>query len=202
MCAMNWDLILYSKKESLSHSNKELYDAGTPDLQKARRECKKLCLRYNRIDPTDAAQRAEFLRRLLQDVGQQVSIEAPFYCDYGFHITIGDHFEANHHLVILDGAEVTIGHHVYIGPNCCITTAGHPISVRERNQGLEFALPISIGNNVWIGAGVQILPGVTIGDNTVIGAGSVVTKDLPSNVVAIGVPCRVLRELTEEEKSI
>ena len=114
-----------------------------------------------------------------------------FYCDLGFNITIGENFYANHNFVILDEAEVIIGDNVFIGPNVGIYTAGHPINVETRNNGLEFAKTIKIGNNVWIGGSVCIMPGVTIGDNVTIGGGSVVTKDIPSNVTAFGNPCRV-----------
>ena len=112
---------------------------------------------------------------------------------------MGENFFANHNCVILDGAKVRFGDNVFVAPNCSFYTAGHPVSVTERNQGLEYAYPITVGNNVWIGGNVTVLPGVTIGDNVVIGAGSVVTKDIPSGVMAFGNPCRVYRELTEEE---
>lgn len=124
----------------------------------------------------------------------------PFHCDYGYNIEIGENFFANYNCVILDGAKVTFGDNVFIAPNCSFYTAGHPIDVLQRNQGLEYALPIKIGNNVWIGGNVTVLPGVTIGDNTVIGAGSLVNKDIPSNVVAAGNPCRVIREITENNQ--
>ena len=124
----------------------------------------------------------------------------PFWCDYGYNITVGDFFYANHNLVITDGARVTLGDHVFIAPNCCITTAEHAIDPEQRKAGMEIAKPVTVGNNVWIGAGTTVLAGVTIGDNTVIGAGSVVTKSLPDNVVAVGVPCRVLRPITPEDR--
>ena len=134
------------------------------------------------------------------------TITAPFWCDYGYHITLGENFYANHNLVILDVAKVTFGDHVFVAPNCGFYTAGHPIDFKRRNQGLEYAYPITVGSHVWFGAGVQVMPGVTIGDNVVIGAGSVVTKDIPANVVAVGNPCKILREistdLTAEEKEI
>ena len=104
----------------------------------------------------------------------------------------------NHNLVILDAAPVTIGDHVFIGPNCCISTAGHPFDVAQRNAGLEYAKPVTIGNNVWIGMGVQICPGVTIGDNAVIGAGSVVTEDIPAGMLAIGVPCKAVKQVANK----
>ncbi len=116
-------------------------------------------------------------------------------CDYGYNIEIGENFYANHNLIILDGSKVQFGDNVFIAPNCSFYTAGHPLDAERRNKGLEYAKPIKVGNNVWIGGNVIVLPGVTIGDNTVIGAGSVVNKDIPSNVVAVGNPCKVIKQL-------
>lgn len=135
----------------------------------------------------------------LGKTGENLIIEPPFACDYGYNIEIGENFYANVNLVILDGAKVSIGANAFIAPNVGIYTAGHPLDAEQRNRGLEYARPVTIGNNVWIGAGVCILPGVTIGDNTVIGAGSVVTKDIPSNVLAVGNPCRVIKEIEQTE---
>ena len=118
--------------------------------------------------------------------------------DYNSHTRVGRAFYANHNLVILDAAPVTIGDHVFIGPNCCISTAGHPFDVAQRNAGLEYAKPVTIGNNVWIGMGVQICPGVTIGDNAVIAAGSVVTEDIPAGMLAIGVPCKAVKQVANK----
>ncbi|MFR7478870.1 MAG: sugar O-acetyltransferase, partial [Acutalibacteraceae bacterium] len=120
--------------------------------------------------------------------------------DYGSHIQIGENFYTNHNCIILDGAPVVFGDNVFIAPNCTFSTAGHPLDVEQRNEGLEYAYPITVGDNVWFGASVTVLPGVTIGSNTVIGAGSVVNRDIPSGVVAVGNPCRVLRTITEEDK--
>ena len=130
---------------------------------------------------------------------EQFAIVAPFWCDYGYNIEIGEHFFANHNTVILDCAKVRFGDHVFVAPNCGFYTAGHPIDAKTRNQGLEYAKPITVGDNVWIGGGVQVMPGVTIGDNVVIGGGSVVVKDIPSNSVAVGNPCRVIRTLPPVE---
>ena len=113
-------------------------------------------------------------------------------------ISLGDNFYANHNLVILDAAPVVFGDNVFIAPNCCFTTAGHPIDVEQRNKGLEYAHPITVGNNVWIGAGVTVLPGVSIGDNVTIGAGSLVNRDIPSGSVAVGVPCKVIKQTKQE----
>ncbi len=133
-------------------------------------------------------------------MGENIAVNAPFWVDYGCNTSVGDYFFANRNCQIQDGAKVTFGNNVFIAPNCCFTTAEHAIDYQQRIAGMEVALPITVGNNVWIGAGVTVLAGVTIGDNTVIGAGSVVTKDIPANVIAVGVPCRVLREITEEDK--
>ena len=123
-----------------------------------------------------------------------MQIESNFFCDYGYNISVGENFYANHNLVILDGAKVEFGDNVFVGPNCGFYTAGHPIDIKSRNEGIEYAKPIKVGNNVWFGGNVSVMPGVTIGDNVTIGAGSVVTKDIPSNCVAYGNPCKVKRE--------
>jgi len=156
---------------------------------------KDLCHEYNALMPTEIQKRAEIIIKLLGNIKNGFQIEQPFICDYGYNIHIGENFYANHGLLILDAGRVGIGDNVYIAPNCNIYTASHPIDIEERNKGLEYANPVKIGNNVWIGGNVTILPGVTIGDNTTIGAGSVVTKDIPSNVVAYGNPCRVAKKI-------
>ncbi len=137
---------------------------------------------------------------MLGHMGDHVIITPPFWCDYGYNISVGDYFYSNHNLVITDGAEVSFGDNVFIAPNCCFTTAEHAIDPEQRKAGIEVAKPIIIGNNVWIGAGSTVLAGVTIGDNTVIGAGSVVTRSIPGNVIAVGVPCKVQRKITEEDR--
>lgn len=165
------------------------------------RKAKDACYAYNQLPPNDREAQQRLLKDLLGSMGCDVTIMAPFWCDYGYHITVGDGFYANHNMVITDGAEVTFGDHVFVAPNCCFTTAEHAIDPEMRKAGVEIAKPITIGNNVWIGAGCTILAGVTIGDDSVIGAGSVVTKSIPSHVVAVGVPCRVVREISEEDKT-
>lgn len=164
------------------------------------RKCKEKCYRYNQLCPNDYEAQCEILTDLLGQMGKETVITPPFWCDYGYNITVGDYFYSNHNLVITDGAKVTFGDHVFIAPNCCFTTAEHAIDPEMRKNGVEIAKPIKVGNNVWIGAGSTILAGVTIGDNSVIGAGSVVTKDVPPNAVAVGVPCRVMREINEDDK--
>jgi len=178
-----------------------LYDANyDKELINDRIAAKELCFEYNSIRPSDGEKQKELLTRLLGKTRENFCITAPFWCDYGYNIEIGENFYANHNLVILDGAKVTFGNNVFIAPNCGFHTAGHPIDAERRNKGLEYAYPISVGNDVWIGAGVQVMPGVTIGSNVVIGGGSVVVKDIPDNSVAVGNPCRVIRPITEEDK--
>ena len=141
------------------------------------------------------------LKKLLGKMGENVIITPPFWCDYGYHIEVGNDFYSNHNLIITDGATVKFGNNVFIAPNCCFTTAEHAINPEMRKDGIEIAKPITVGNNVWIGAGSVVLAGVTIGNNCVIGAGSVVTRDIPENTVAVGVPCRVMRKITEADKT-
>lgn len=178
-----------------------LYDANyDKELINDRIAAKELCFEYNSTRPSDGEKQKELLTRLLGKTQENFCITAPFWCDYGYNIEIGENFYANHNLVILDGAKVTFGNNVFIAPNCGFHTAGHPIDAERRNKGLEYAYPISVGNDVWIGAGVQVMPGVTIGSNVVIGGGSVVVKDIPDNSVAVGNPCKVIRPITEEDK--
>lgn len=173
-----------------------IYDANNDAALIAERlECKELIRDYNDLRPKDVEARDALLRRILGDVKGDILIEQPFYCDYGFNISVGKNFFANFNMVVLDEARVVFGDNVFIGPNCGFYTAGHPIDPIERNKGLEFARPIIVGNNVWIGANVTVVPGVTIGDNCVIGAGSVVTKDIPDNTVAVGNPCKVIKSI-------
>lgn len=178
-----------------------LYDANNDEnLLKERAIAKDLCFKYNQLMPSDVENQKQVLKELLGEVNDSVIFVAPFWCDYGYNIRVGKNFFANHNTVILDGAKVTFGDNVFIAPNCGFYTAGHPIDSKRRNQGLEYAYPITIRNNVWIGAGVHVMPGVTIGNHVVIGAGSVVVKDIPSNSVAVGNPCHVIREITEEDE--
>ncbi|NDV60778.1 sugar O-acetyltransferase [Bacteroides sp. 519] len=175
-----------------------LYDfAGDPELQEAYSNAKNKCFEFNNIPPYQKEERDAFIKQFLGKTGNVINIISPFHCDYGYNIEVGENFFANMNLVVLDAAKVKIGDNVFIAPNVGIYTAGHPFDIEQRNQGLEYAYPVTIGNNVWIGAQVAILPGVTIGDNTVIGAGSVVTKDIPAGVLAVGNPCKVIRQIAE-----
>ena len=171
--------------------NGELYNQSK--INHLLMNCKEILYDYNNLRPKELEKRREIIRKLFRKTGEEFHIESPFFCDYGFNITIGENFYANHNLVILDGAEVIFGDNVFIGPNVGIYTAGHPIDVELRNNGIEYAKTIKIGNNVWIGGNVCIMPGVTIGDNVTIGGGAVVTKDIPSNVTAFGNPCKVYK---------
>lgn len=164
-----------------------------------RQNAKRLCREYNTADPLNEEKRREIMLSILGSTKENFWIEQPFLCDYGYNIEIGENFYANYNLIVLDCAKVTIGDNVFIAPNVGIYTAGHPLTAEQRNCGLEYAYPITIGNNVWIGAGVHICPGVTIGDNAVIGAGSVVVKDIPPHALACGVPCKVVRYITEDD---
>lgn len=177
-----------------------LYDANYDEaLLRERDLCKDICFEYNSTAPSQLHTKKDLLRSLFGKTDGDFTIQAPFWCDYGYNIELGKNFYANHNLVILDGAKVKFGENVFIAPDCGFHTAGHPLDFARRNKGLEYAWPITVGDNVWIGAGVQVCPGVTIGSNVVIGAGSVVTKNIPDNVVAVGNPCRVLRKISEEE---
>lgn len=179
----------------------KLYDANyDAALLKERTKAKELCHDYNLLRPSDEAGKQAILKKLLGKTGKSFCITAPFWCDYGYNIELGENFYANHNLIILDGGKVKFGDNVFVAPNCGFNTAGHPIDLERRNQGLEYAYSITVGDNVWIGAGVQVMPGVTIGDNVVIGGGSVVVKDIPSNSVAVGNPCKVIRAITDEDK--
>lgn len=178
-----------------------LYDANSnPELIEERLVAMEMCHDYNSLRPSQYCEKDTILNRLLGARGQHCLINAPFHCDLGYNIEVGENFFANYNFVVLDAAKVTIGANVFIAPNVGIYTAGHPFDTNQRNRGLEYAFPVTIGDNVWIGGGVQICPGVTIGDNTVIGAGSVVTHDIPSRVLAAGNPCRVIRPITAADK--
>lgn len=170
-------------------------DAVFNEMLKTRR----LLHQFNTADSCDIELLQTLTYQILGKAGKNCSINQPFYCDYGTHITVGDNFFANYNCTVLDVAKVEIGSNVFFAPNIAIYTAGHPVHPKARNSMYEYGLPVKIGNNVWIGGNTVINPGITIGDNTVIGSGSVVTKNLPSGVIAAGNPCRILREITDED---
>lgn len=173
----------------------ELYDASDAELVAGRSKARKLFIQYNALSYDDKDGKKAILRDLLGNFQNSIDIQSPFYCDYGFNIFAGDNLFLNFNCIILDCARVTFGDNVFLAPNVQLYTAYHPVIASERIKGPEYAAPITIGNNVWLGGGVIVCPGVTIGDNTTIGAGSVVTKNIPANVVAAGNPCKVIREL-------
>ena len=179
----------------------ELYQAFGNELFEERQAAKSLIFEFNNLHPSEIEKREGIIKKLFCSTGEKFFIEPPFRCDYGYNISIGENFYANYNLVILDCAKVTIGSNVFVAPNVSLFTAGHPIHFAKRNAEYEFAYPITIGNNVWIGGNTVINPGVSIGDNSVIGSGSVVTKNIPSDCVAVGNPCRILRAITKDDEN-
>ena len=176
-----------------------MYDTTFEGREESHLKCADLCYDYNHLRPSQEEEQRAILKKLLGKTGESFCITAPFWCDYGYNIEIGENFYTNHNCVILDGAKVKFGDNVFVAPNCGFYTAGHPIDFQRRNAGLEYAYPITVGDNVWFGGGVQVMPGVTIGSNVVIASGSVVNRDIPDNVVAAGNPCRVIRSITQED---
>jgi len=168
-------------------------------IERQRLECKERCFDFNQTRPLDTKKKDEILRSLLGSAGPDIWMEAPIHFAYGVNTHVGRNFYANFNLSVVDDGEVFIGDYVMIAPNVTISTTGHPIHPSFRDKGAQFSLPVHIGDHVWIGSNVVIMPGVTIGENCVIGAGSVVTHDIPANSVAVGVPCRVMREITDED---
>lgn len=197
-CLKNGEKIMTeNEKRKLGY----LYDANfDSSLQKERDFCQDKTFELNNIPNSNRKKRYEILASFLGKVDETTIILSPFSCDYGKNIKVGKYFFMNYGCVILDGADVIIGDYVFIAPHCIISCAGHALDKEQRNLGLEIARKIVIGDNVWIGANVTILPGVTIGNDCVIGAGSVVTKDIPDGVIAFGNPCKVIRKITEEDK--
>lgn len=169
-------------------------------IEEQRVQCKELVFDYNHTRPSDLERKKEILKQLLAEVGESAWIETPAYFSYGCNTHIGHHFYSNFNLCIVDDSDVFIGNYVMFGPNVTLSVTGHPVWGEYRRKGAQFSLPIHIGDDVWIGANVVVLPGVTIGNGSVIGAGSVVTHDIPDHVVATGTPCRVLREITDHDR--
>jgi len=183
------------------HGHKDPIDIQQEqELDAERKRCKEVMFDYNSTRPSENEKRTAILKSILGDCGEHVFIENPVHMSYGRHVHLGEHFYANFNMVIVDDMDVYIGDRVMVGPNVTICTTGHPVYPLYREMVAHYSLPIHIGNNVWIGANSVILPGVTIGDNTVIGAGSIVTRDVPANVVAVGNPCRVMREISDRDR--
>lgn len=178
-----------------------LYDPAADDIMREQSVCLEKQYEYNHTRPSEAEKRETLLKEMLGAIGEACYIEPPLHSNWGGrHVFLGDHVYANFNLTLVDDGDIHIGDYVMMGPNVTIATAGHPIEPHLRKQGMQYNMDVHIGNNVWIGAGAMIMPGVTIGDNTVIGAGSVVTKDIPANVVAVGNPCRVLRDIGDHDR--
>lgn len=179
--------------------NNQLYNASDLELTNLRKHAKEMMFQHNFIHTLNVSKRTEILKNLLGKTSENFHIEPPLYVDYGFNVEIGDHFYANYDCIFLDVAKIKIGNRVMFGPRVCLYTAGHPLKHQTRNEGLEFGLDISIGDDVWIGGNTVINPGVKIGNRVVIGSGSVVTKDIPDDVLAAGNPCKIIRKLDEEK---
>ena len=171
------------------------YDATDQELVKQRLNAKDLCFELNQIKPSNLEKRNSIINKLLGYHPDNLELLSPFTCDYGNNIVLGKNVFINSNCYFMDGAKITVGDNVFIGPSCGFYTANHPLDYQTRNQGIEQALPILIGNNVWLGGNVIVLPGVEIGDGCVIGAGSVVTKDIEANSIATGVPCKVIKKI-------
>ncbi len=178
----------------------KLYDCADETLQARQRELNELVFDYNNTRPTDGTRRQTLLRQIFEDMGEGCYIEPPLHANWGSHTHLGNKVYANFNLTLVDDTHIYIGDNVMFGPNVTLCTAGHPIEPELRRQVYQYNFPIHIEENVWIGAGVIVLPGVTIGKNSVIGAGSVVTRDIPENVVAMGTPCRVARPISEWDR--
>ena len=175
--------------------NGELYSNADPYMKKEHWRAIKLSYKYSNLKVKQNKKKRKILEKLLGEIPKEIHIEPPFRCDFGINISVGERFYSNYNLTILDCNKVTIGENCLIGPNVIIATVNHPEDRDQRNSNLEYARPITIGNDVWIGAGAIINPGVTIGDNVIIGSGSVVTKDICSNSMAVGNPARIIRKL-------
>lgn len=186
--------------EARIHSG-EIYATEDPKIMKKQVQATLPMYEYNRTLPTEGQKRQELLKKMFAEVGHDCYIEPPFHANWGgHHIKLGNYVYANFNLTIADDTYVTIGDHTLIGPNVTMSSAAHPILPELREKGYQFNAPITIGKNCWLGAGVVIVPGVTIGDNSVIGAGAVVTRDIPANVVAMGVPARVSRRISDRDR--
>lgn len=181
----------------------ELYLPLEPEIMKEQIKCLEMLYDYNRLRPSEMEKKQELLKKMFAEIGEDCYIEAPFYANWGGkHVHFGKNVYANFNLTLVDDTHIYVGDYTLFGPNVTVATAGHPIDPVLREKGYQYNAEVRIGKNCWIGAGAIFVPGVTVGDNVVIGAGSVVTKDIPSNVVAVGNPCRVLREVNEHDKEV
>ena len=180
--------------------SEKLYFCNDEELSKLQRACLEKLYDFNNTRPSELERRGEILKNLFAEIGEGCYIEPPLHANWGMHTHFGNNIYANFNLTLVDDSDIYVGDNVMFAPNVVVAVAGHPINPELRRRVAQYNLPVRIGNNVWIGAGAIILPGVTIGDNTVIGAGSVVTRDIPANVVAFGNPCRVVREIGEHDR--
>lgn len=179
----------------------EIYDPNIEDMMDEQMKHVELLYDFNQTRPSQMEKRKELMQKMFGDIGEGCYIEPPFYANWGGrHVHLGNFVYANFGLTCVDDTHIYIGDHTMLGPNVTIATANHPLLPELREKAYQYNLPVHIGRNCWFGAGVIVVPGVTIGDNTVIGAGSIVTKDIPSNCLAVGNPCRVLRELNEHDR--
>lgn len=178
----------------------KLYFCTDEEIAKEQLECLEILYDYNHTRPSESQKREQILKNLLAEIGENCYIEPPLHANWGKYTHFGNNVYANFNLTLVDDTDIFVGDNVMFGPNVIIATAGHPVDPPLREKVAQFNIPVRIGKNVWIGAGAIVLPGVTIGDHSVIGAGSVVTKDIPPNVVAVGNPCRVLREINDRDK--
>ncbi len=179
----------------------ELYLCEDPDILTEQRACLEKLYDFNRTRPSEMDKRTAMLREMFAEIGEDCYIEPPFHANWGgHHVHFGRNVYANFNLTLVDDSHIYVGDNTMFGPNVVLSTAGHPINPELREKVYQYNMPIHIGKNCWLGAGVLVMPGVTIGDNSVIGAGSVVTKDIPANVVAVGTPCRVMREIGEHDR--
>ncbi|MBS5872573.1 MAG: sugar O-acetyltransferase [Clostridiales bacterium] len=179
----------------------KLYFCTDEEIANEQTQCLEILYDYNHTRPSESQKREQILKKLLAEIGENCYIEPPLHANWGKYTHFGSNVYANFNLTLVDDTDIFVGDNVMIGPNVVIATAGHPVNPALRLQAAQFNISVHIGNNVWIGAGAIVLPGVHIGDNSVIGAGSIVTKDIPANVVAVGNPCRVLREINERDQT-
>lgn len=179
----------------------EIYDPGDSDIMKEQIKCLEMLYDFNMTRPSELEKRESMLKKMFAEIGNNCYIEPPFHANWGGrHVHFGNLVYANFNLTMVDDTHIYVGDYTMFGPNVTVATAGHPIMPELREKAYQYNFPVRIGRNCWIGAGALIMPGITIGDNVVVGAGSVVTKDLPGNVVAVGNPCRILREIGDYDR--